>query len=91
MLQLIRVVFLSRFNQRSINGRRGWKKAWFYLNRSEALKERRMEDMMVKANDSLVTKQLEEEVADSGEIAAILNSGNIDTRTGLLNALVFWK
>ena len=50
-----------------------------------------MEDMMVKANDSLVTKQLAEEVADSGEIAAILNSGNIDTRTGLLNALVFWK
>ena len=49
-----------------------------------------MEDMMVKANDSLVTKQLAEEVADSGEIAAILNSGNIDTRTGLLNALVFW-
>ena len=49
-----------------------------------------MEDMMVKANDSLVTKQLAEEVADSGEIAAILNSENIDTRTGLLNALVFW-
>ena len=49
-----------------------------------------MEDMMVKANDSLVTKQLAEEVADSGEMAAILNSENIDTRTGLLNALVFW-
>ena len=49
-----------------------------------------MEDMMVKANDSLVTKQLAEEVADSGEMADILNSGNIDTRTGLLNALVFW-
>ena len=39
------------------------------------------------ANDSLVTKQLENS-SESGTIEALMTSGDIDTRTGLLNALV---
>ena len=47
-----------------------------------------MEDMMAGvANDSLVTKQLENS-SESGTIEALATSGDIDTRTGLLNALV---
>ena len=38
-------------------------------------------------NENLVTKQLEE-FSESGTIEPLLNSGDIDTRTGLLNALV---
>ena len=51
-----------------------------------------MEDMVAAggaANGSLVTKQLEE-LSESGTIDTLLNSGDIDTRTGLLNALVIW-
>ena len=38
-------------------------------------------------NENLVTKQLEG-FSESGTIEPLLNSGDIDTRTGLLNALV---
>ena len=38
-------------------------------------------------NESLVTKQLENS-SESGTIEALVTSGDIDTRTGLLNALV---
>ena len=38
-------------------------------------------------NENLVTKQLED-FSESGTIEPLLNSGDIDTRTGLLNALV---
>ena len=38
-------------------------------------------------NESLVTKQ-QEDFPESGTIDTLLNSGDIDTRTGLLNSLV---
>ena len=48
-----------------------------------------MEDTLAAGvvNDSLVTKQLED-FSESGTIDTLLSSGDIDTRTGLLNALV---
>ena len=48
--------------------------------------EERMEDVMANFNDSLVTKV--EEESSSQSLEAILSSGQVDTRTGLLNALV---
>ena len=45
-----------------------------------------MEDVMANFNDSLVTKV--EEESSSQSLEAILSSGQVDTRTGLLNALV---
>ena len=45
-----------------------------------------MEDVMTNFNDSLVTKV--EEESSSQSLEAILSSGQVDTRTGLLNALV---
>ena len=45
-----------------------------------------MEDTMA-AGESLVKKQLED-LSESGTIEPLLNSGDVDTRTGLLNALV---
>ena len=49
----------------------------------------RMEDTMAEGvvNESLVTKQ-QEDFSESGTIDTLLNSGDIDTRTGLLNSLV---
>ena len=38
-------------------------------------------------NESLVKKQLEDS-SESGTVDTLLNSGDLDTRTGLLNALV---
>ena len=45
-----------------------------------------MEDVMANFNDSLVTKV--EEESSSQSLEAVLSSGQVDTRTGLLNALV---
>ena len=45
-----------------------------------------MEDVMANFNDSLVTKV--EGESSSQSLEAILSSGQVDTRTGLLNALV---
>ena len=53
---------------------------WFFSER------RRLEDVMANFNDSLVTKM--EEESSSQSLEAILSSGQVDTRTGLLNALV---
>ena len=53
---------------------------------SQSIEFGRMEDTMA-AGESLVKKQLED-LSESGTIEPLLNSGDIDTRTGLLNALV---
>ena len=75
------------FNQhRSINRKSRSKKAGLHLN--HFFEFWRMEDTMAGVfNESLVKKQLEDS-SESGTVDTLLNSGDLDTRTGLLNALV---